>query len=377
MFTPRYLKLAKHLLHAAHKLEKYRRDILPAKDHAELLDSIRVLETVLAGKRNRQQIGSACEALDATCTRIAPPPKDSGWRENCEVILVAIAIAVGVRAYFLQPFKIPTGSMQPTLNGIVGVPQPGAAPNLVRQALEYVVLGRNYIDFVSATDDNQVLEMREVKRLHFFIFSQLRCTDGLHTVYAPSATLVQHFGVRPGRTYRRGEVIARGYIDTGDQVFVDKMSYHFRAPARSDVFVFKTTGIRRIEETINRAFGSQFYIKRLVGLPGDRLRVDPPNMFVNGEEVREPMMRRVMEAKNGYRGYSNNSESGGRIGPRFTYLGAPDDVFAVPSRAYFAMGDNSFNSSDSRHWGIVPEKNVVGRGLLVYWPFTRHWGLIR
>ena len=47
---------------------------------------------------------------------------ETHWRENCEVILVAIIVAVGIRSYFLQPFKIPTGSMQPTLNGIIGYP---------------------------------------------------------------------------------------------------------------------------------------------------------------------------------------------------------------------------------------------------------------
>jgi signal peptidase I len=49
----------------------------------------------------------------------------------------------------------------------------------------------------------------------------------------------------------------------------------------------------------------------------------------------------------------------------------------VPDHSYFAMGDNSYNSFDSRYWGPVPEPNLVGRGLFVYWPFTWHWGLIR
>ena len=49
----------------------------------------------------------------------------------------------------------------------------------------------------------------------------------------------------------------------------------------------------------------------------------------------------------------------------------------LPPGSYFAMGDNSYNSYDSRYWGPVPEENLVGRGLLVYWPFNRHWGLIR
>jgi len=56
---------------------------------------------------------------------------------------------------------------------------------------------------------------------------------------------------------------------------------------------------------------------------------------------------------------------------------APDAIFHVPEQRYFALGDNSYNSYDSRWWGPVPEENLVGRGLLVYWPFNRHWGLIR
>jgi signal peptidase I len=49
----------------------------------------------------------------------------------------------------------------------------------------------------------------------------------------------------------------------------------------------------------------------------------------------------------------------------------------VPQNGYFALGDNSYNSYDSRYWGTVPEANLVGRGLLVYWPFNWHWGIIR
>jgi signal peptidase I len=49
----------------------------------------------------------------------------------------------------------------------------------------------------------------------------------------------------------------------------------------------------------------------------------------------------------------------------------------VPPYSYFALGDNSANSLDSRYWGFVPAENVVGRGLFVYWPFTSHWGFPR
>ena len=72
-----------------------------------------------------------------------------------------------------------------------------------------------------------------------------------------------------------------------------------------------------------------------------------------------------MAAKDGYRGYSNTRPCSARR-----------RTLSRSAESYFAMGDNSYNSSDSRVWGVVPAGNVVGRGLVVYWPFTRHWGLI-
>ena len=90
---------------------------------------------------------------------------------------------------------------------------------------------------------------------------------------------------------------------------------------------------------------------------------------MNGKPAEGFGFQRVMRAQDGYRGYSND--------PRFQYLCSPELEFQVPLKSYFAMGDNSYNSSDSRAWGRVPAENLVGRGLFVYWPFSRHWGGIR
>jgi len=182
----------------------------------------------------------------------------------------------------------------------------------------------------------------------------------------PIRQLVDDFGIRPGSVLRKGQPIARGYVDTGDQVFVDKMSYNFVKPARGDVFVFKTTDIRGI--TMPPGVESQHYIKRLAGIPGDKLRIAAPQLFINGSVPTNWVFQRVMSEQNGYRGYANLGS---------LYLSDPSDEFPLPDNAYFALGDNSYHSSDSRFWGSVPEKNVAGRGLFVYWPFSKRWGLIR
>ena len=359
MFTPRHVKHSRLLLRHARKYLRYKDDLLSGSDRAEIVAGMENLRNALR-QRDHQKVHSTADALDKTLHRLTPVTWESHWRENCEVILVAIVVAVGIRSYFLQPFKIPTGSMQPTLNGIIGYPSAEPPPNFLRQIAEFILLGRNYVNVVSREDD-QVVQIEQRKFLFFFTLSRLICERQTFLVYAPPETLSHDFKIFPGRTLRRGEIVARGAIDTGDQVFVDKFSYNFIKPHRGDVFVFRTNHIRGISDQ------SQFYIKRLAGLPGDRLRIDPPFLYVNGQKAEGYGFARVMEAKPPYRGY----------GPGHDYLAGPNRSFTVPLDGYFALGDNSYNSYDSRYWGPVPEENLVGRGLLVYWPFHPHWGLIR
>jgi signal peptidase I len=158
------------------------------------------------------------------------------------------------------------------------------------------------------------------------------------------------------------------------------MAYHFRRPARGEVFVFSTAGITGIVPP--PGIDSQHYIKRLTALPGDRLQLKPtdgavsaprrmpqPNgiLNINGEPAKEAGMNKVMSRQNGYRGYT--LVDGGYV--------AMDREVQLPEKRYMAMGDNSFDSSDSRYWGPVPEENLVGPALFVYWPFLPHFGLIR
>jgi signal peptidase I len=363
MFTPRYVKHSKLLLRHAQKYLRYKKDVLTEAEHADVTAGITSLGAALRAK-DGDKIKSEAESLDGKLHKLTPVTWEAHWRENCEVILVAIIVAVGIRSYFLQPFKIPTGSMQPTLNGIIGQPMTDPAPNILRQVAEFFILGRNYINVVSKEDD-RVEQVVPQKFGFFFMFSRVICQRQKFLVYAPPDTLKQDFRVVPGAVYRRGDVIARGAVDTGDQVFVDKFTYNFVKPKRGDVFVFRTDDILGIPG--DPVFGAPFYIKRLTGVPGDAMRIDPPQLLIGGERPPGFGFDSVMSLKNGYRGYANGRD----------YLGDPGKTFTVPGGQYFAMGDNSYNSYDSRWWGPVPEENVVGRGLLVYWPFNRHWGLIR
>jgi len=364
--TPRHIKEGRHYRHALRRLMNYKRDVLPAKE-LEILQSLDADMTAAIKSRKRQAIAEVKERIEKEVGRITPPLPDAGWRENVEVIVVAIVIAAGVRAYFLQPFKIPTGSMQPTLYGIIGVRTEAEPPNIVQRAVEFAWLGRSYFN-LTAKEDDVVASVTEKTYLNFFTFTTIQGQKDSYQVFMPLVQLRDYFRITKGSILKKGEPIARGYVDTGDQVFVDKMSYNFISPARGDVFVFKTNGIRGIEASFPPGVESQHYIKRLAGIPGDKLRIAAPKLFINGSVPTNWVFQRVMSEQNGYRGYSNLAS---------LYLSDPSDEFPLPDNAYFALGDNSYHSSDSRFWGSVPEKNVAGRGLFVYWPFSKRWGLIR
>ena len=383
--TPRYVKYGRQFVKDARKLVSYKRDLVSEATIADVEREIAHLEHAIA-ERDERKVNEQMDRLNTVCGQMTKPHKDAAIRENVEVFLVAIVIALAVRTYFLQPFTIPTGSMQPTLNGILGYVTTEPPPNIAQRVLEYAALGREYVNIVAQQDERIVSVHEETRPGLRRIFTYTRIdTDAGNTywVHGGETTVSEMIG---GHTSAKaGEPLLRGYIETGDHVFVDKMTYHFRRPERGEVFVFSTSGLPTDgREYKPKSEPSQYYIKRLVGLPNDTLRVDAPNLYVNGKPAEEPGMKRVMSGTYAsqpgtYRGYSNMN-----MGPR-RLLATPDDQFTVPSTDesgkpnlhYFAMGDNSYRSSDSRAWGPVPQENVMGRAIFVYWPFTRHWSLIR
>jgi len=378
-FTPRYASEARELLKSARKLLDYKKDLWSGATVADFETQMRKLDEAVA-RKDEKAVEEEAKRLDQLAGQYSPPPSDAGWRENCEVFLVAIIVALGVRTYFLQPFTIPTGSMQPTLNGIIGHPTKSPPPNILKRIATGLLMGRGYINVVCEAD-GMVTQMEEVKNLFIFTYTRFECGGQIYSVHVPVDTLYHYFHVDATRKYHKGDIIARGYVDAGDHVFVDKLSYNFRTPARGDVFVFNTKNIQTQDNRRNPDGPSQFYIKRVGGLPNDELRIDPPVLYQNGARAQGFGYERVMACKNGYRGYSNAAEFFNPDGTPFyrpmNNLIDPENTIRVPAKSYFALGDNSFHSSDSRDWGKVPQQNIMGRGLLVYWPFNSHWGLIK
>jgi signal peptidase I len=119
-WKPKWKKEAIGTLKGGQKFLNYKRDRLEANRIAEIKARLTDLRQAIA-RRDQAEVKEAEKQLIGTCEHSlkAYRPPDA-LAENIEVIFVAIAVALGIRAYYIQPFRIPTGSMQPTLNGIIG-----------------------------------------------------------------------------------------------------------------------------------------------------------------------------------------------------------------------------------------------------------------
>ena len=385
--TPKFIKQGRLYIKEAEKRVSYNRD----RWTPEVIGQFNMeIERLTDGVKSRDAgaVKASEQALDKLCGQNCPLGANAGIAENVEVILVAIIVALGIRTFFLQPFTIPTSSMFPTLNGITGKATAEEPPNFLVRAYQTAAYGRSWYNVLAEADET-VTHVGEEKRegwRKFFTYTQVRTSAGnTYWIGETERPVAETFRIYPGRSYKKGEPIARGYTDTGDHVFVDKFSYHFRKPTRGEVFVFTTEFIDIPRYGISGPppmKPSQFYIKRLGGVPGDELRIAAPELFHNGHRAEEAGFMRVMQGSdenpwNEYHGYSNT------IGERYSphSLRTPDSTFRIPERKYFALGDNSYHSSDSRDWGTVPQENLMGPGFLVYWPFLRdresHFGVIK
>jgi signal peptidase I len=415
---------AAHWLELADKVWHFRRDRLGGRETAELRARIDELRQRYQARAEAAKLQLSIDALEPVLQRTggALYPK-SALAENVEFFLVAAIVIIGIRTYFVQPFKIPTNSMWPTYNGMTPevFHQPAEEPGSLAVAARAVAYGA-WPHRLNAPADGEVLvpvggyERRGIVHCrvvpgHSWLVlpTQLReytllVDDAPVTVRvpldfdfdwvvseaffpSPRGYTSDSFGalvqaklvagdyedrvvdgvpmrcIRTGRRVRAGERMLAFDELTGDQLFVDRVSYNFVRPQVGQGFVFSTVHIPGIG-------AEMYYIKRLVGTPGDTIQIHEPAIYRNGRPITGADAFEKNASRSGnYRGYLYGPTAKGA-----RFLLSENEQITVPPRSYFAMGDNSGISADSRYWGFVPAKEVVGRPLFIYFPFSRRWG---
>jgi signal peptidase I len=155
----------------------------------------------------------------------------------------------------------------------------------------------------------------------------------------------------------------------GDFLLVDKL--HFAGgPGAVHLLPYGTIKRGDIVVFYFPVDASQFLVKRVIGLPGDHIRLRNKMVYVNGEPLKESYVVHKQWIPDGYRDNFPNQQGYSReINRRWRYELAnyvSDGELVVPAEQYFVMGDNRENSLDSRYWGFVPRANIVGRPLVIY-----------
>jgi len=128
-------------------------------------------------------------------------------------------------------------------------------------------------------------------------------------------------------------------LQINDRLIIDKLSYDFRAPERGDIVVFQPTDALKAQNF------KDAFIKRVIGLPGDKVEVKGRQVYVNDQPLRE----KYIEDQPNY-----------QFGP-----------VTVPPNEYLVLGDNRNNSYDSHYWGFVPRDKIIGRAVVRFWPPNR------
>ena len=388
----------------ASKVYHYRKDLISESQLSELEKNTLEVEAMRTSKATEPKtFEAAMEKLDKllceTGGKIYPK---TFWSDNLEVLLVAAIIVIGVRTFFFQPFIIPTNSMYPTYNGMtykLYADDDKSPDGFARRLFNKIQLGAKHKRLTANNEGTLLIPLAGKNQKGNLVFWRKQVDEGRKWMFLPTVlnectfyvgdvvytlrvpgdfdidSLLQEafgsnevkivpssesptgFALDTGRYLEVGDPILRFDINLGDALFVDRISYHFRKPKVGDPIVFRT-------REISKELGDKYYIKRLAGTGGETLEIRDGALLVDGEP-RDEVEAFVLNAeKTGeYEGYVNTG---------FLDKGLK---WTIPENSFVALGDNSDNSRDSRSWGFVPEKTVIGKAIFIYYPFTSHWGV--
>ena len=426
-FTSKTVRHAGAMRKHVQNMLNAQRDILTPQAVQSIADALGEFSKSIEANLKKEELIKQMEKLDQVASKWLKPYPNHVWRENVEVFLVALAVAMGIRTFFVQPFKIPTGSMQPTLFGITSTPDFANARSeaeLVEQAklrdslqpasgwqsVEEWFGGTSYLNFKAEEDGKFDGTSRPLRFLLFNIKQTIWFAGKPHNLWFPPDSggapsynwgnlmgyvqaifsplpadenappdLERRMGLRRGQPFAKGDEILRMKVVAGDHLFVDRLTYNFRKPERGEIAVFATAGTRIQQQ-------DQFYIKRLVAMGGEKVQIgDDRHLIIDGHrlDASTPHFENVYSFdpnkpphESEFSGHVNDTVAVRYGRPRGLAPLFPDqkETYPLPADTYMVMGDNTLNSSDSRAWGEFPATNIIGKSFFVYWPITGRFG---
>lgn len=255
-------------------------------------------------------------------------------REWMDALVIAFVLAMFIRTFVVELFKIPSGSMSPTLLG----DYIAEGPAFDRQGQNSIFL------FIADRGLPQVVQV-------------FRKNDKGHWRYEGRKHLNELTSSQQQMFMREGHAEEH-------RILVNKFAYWFELPDRGDIAVFRVPFKKNPDPATDsyERNGAIFppdpfirsqavYVKRVVGLPGETVELQGESLVVDGEKVTEPpILERIQYNPTG---------------------ATPQYGVVVPPEHVLMFGDNSDNSKDSRYWGPLPVENLRGRAILRYWPLGK------
>ena len=416
------------LLISANRIYRYRKDVLADRDLNVLSETqVRLKELINSFKSIREdlKVQREIEQINQFLLKIGGKiyPK-TFWIDNVEVGLVALVIIIGIRTFFFQPFLIPTNSMYPTYSGMNEVIYElnGEKPTATENILNKILLGsKNYhleagndgrvsVPLFSRAQFSRDANLRRLGVVSFEYvkgkkwFGLLPATYRQYELYVgnqplkiqvpfdfslDSVILKTYFPqydsfkellqayhdenrinifkdtrhkIKSSTVVKKGDTLISFDITLGDALFVDRLSYHFKKPEAGEPFVFKTSKMN-LDAKTKQSLGDKYFIKRIGGVGGETISIADGQLLVNGE-IRDEV----------YAFISNGNKEGEYKSYKADGLLNTGNDFTIPEGYFFALGDNSFNSHDSRYFGPVSKGAVIGKPCFIYYPFTKRWG---